>query len=271
MNQDLFRQIFRKQQNLETVPPNDVIAEWATKVICLLYPELSESCDASVEEMERHADSLRKELITILDATMACKDSDNAAIALNFFLQLPDIYKVLNTDADAILNGDPAAKSEFEVIRAYPGFFALCFYRIGHTLFKLDVPLIPRILTEYAHSKTGIDIHPGSVIGEYFHIDHGTGIVIGETTIIGNNVKMYQGVTLGALSVDKSMAYMKRHPTIEDHVILYSNATILGGETVVGHHSVIGGNVWLTHSVPPGSLVYHDAEVRVLEGKTLNS
>jgi len=271
MNHDLFREIFRKQQSLEAVPPNDIIAGWATKVIGLLYPELSDNIDSSVEEMERHADALRRELTIILNATKACKDCDNAAIAVKFFRQLPDIYQVLNTDVEAILNGDPAAKSEFEVIRAYPGFFALSFYRIGHALLKLDVPLIPRILTEYAHSKTGIDIHPGAVIGDYFHVDHGTGIVIGETTIIGNNVKIYQGVTLGALSVDKSMAYTKRHPTIEDHVIIYSNATILGGDTVVGHHSVIGGNVWLTYSVAPGSLVYHVPDVKIMQGKTLNS
>jgi serine O-acetyltransferase len=137
-------------------------------------------------------------------------------------------------------------------------------------LLKLQVPLLPRILTEHAHSKTGIDIHPGAEIGEYFMIDHGTGVVIGETTHIGKRVKIYQGVTLGALSVDKGMASRKRHPTIEDDVILYSNATILGGETVVGHHSIIGGNVWLTNSVPAGSLVFHNPEITVLEGKTLN-
>jgi serine O-acetyltransferase len=132
------------------------------------------------------------------------------------------------------------------------------------------VPLLPRILTEHAHSKTGIDIHPGAVIGEYFMIDHGTGVVIGETARIGKRVKIYQGVTLGAMSVDKQMASVKRHPTIEDDVILYSNATILGGETIVGHHSVIGGNVWLTKSVAPGSLVYHNPEITVVQGKTLN-
>jgi len=176
----------------------------------------------------------------------------------------------LNTDVDAIFAGDPAAKSEFEVIRAYPGFLAICFYRIAHLLLQLRVPLLPRILTEHAHSQTGIDIHPAARIGEYCMIDHGTGVVIGETSVIGDHVKIYQGVTLGALSVDKSMASVKRHPTIEDHVIIYSNATILGGDTIVGHHSVIGGNVWLTNSVAPGSMLYHNAEITMVEGKTLN-
>jgi serine O-acetyltransferase len=270
MNQNLFQQIYGKLQQLEAVPPNEEIAGWATKVIGLLYPELSDHIEKSVEEMETHADVLRHELTMLLNATKACRDCDNAAVAVKFFIQLPEIYRLLNTDIEAILHGDPAAKSEFEVIRAYPGFYALSFYRIAHALLQLEVPLIPRILTECAHSKTGIDIHPGAVIGEYFHVDHGTGIVIGETTVIGKHVKIYQGVTLGALSVDKSMANTKRHPTIEDHVILYSNATILGGETVVGHHSVIGGNVWLTSSVAPGSLVYHVPDVAVLEGRNLN-
>jgi serine O-acetyltransferase len=172
---------------------------------------------------------------------------------------------VLNTDIDAIVLGDPAAHTRFEVIRAYPGFFAISFYRIAHALLDLETPLLPRIITEYAHSQTGIDIHPAAEIGEHFFIDHGTGIVIGETCIIGNHVKLYQGVTLGALSVDKDMAFIKRHPTVEDHVIIYSGATILGGDTTIGHHSTIGGNVWLTKSVPPYSTVYHRASVEVVK------
>ncbi len=146
----------------------------------------------------------------------------------------------------------------------------MSFYRIAHALYQLNVPVVPRILTEQAHSKTGIDIHPAAQIGEYFCIDHGTGIVIGETTLIGKHVKIYQGVTLGALSVKKEMAFTKRHPTVEDMVVIYSGATILGGETVIGHHSIIGGNVWVTESVPPGSLVYHQPEITIVEGKYLN-
>ncbi len=210
-------------------------------------------------------------LVDMLNATTACYDCNNAAVAASFFEQVPQIYRLLNTDIKAIVEGDPAAHTAFEVIRAYPGFYALCFYRIAHALHLLKVPLLPRILTEQAHSKTGIDIHPAAQIGEYFFIDHGTGIVIGETTQIGNHVKLYQGVTLGALSVAKNMAFTKRHPTVEDHVVIYSGATILGGDTVVGHHSIIGGNVWLTKSVAPGSLVYHNPEVTVMEGKLLNN
>jgi serine O-acetyltransferase len=151
------------------------------------------------------------------------------------------------------------------VVRTYPGFFAISLYRLAHSLYLDDVPLIPRILTEYAHSKTGIDIHPAAEIGEYFYIDHGTGIVIGESCKIGAHVKLYQGVTLGALSVDKSMANTKRHPTVEDNVVIYSGATILGGETIIGQNSIIGGNVWLTKSLPPDSSVYHTPSHRILK------
>ena len=180
-------------------------------------------------------------------------------IALSFISKLPVLQKLLSDDVRAALNGDPAAKSPDEIIFAYPGLYAIMVYRIAHQLYLLDVPLIPRIMTEYAHSVTGIDIHPGATIGNYLFIDHGTGIVIGETTVIGNRVKIYQGVTLGALSIKKSNHKSelpgKRHPTIEDDVILYSNCTILGGETTIGTNSVIGGNVWVTESVPPESIV----------------
>jgi serine O-acetyltransferase len=166
-------------------------------------------------------------------------------------------------DAEAILASDPAARSLSEVIVAYPGFYATVIYRVSHCIWSLGVTILPRLFCEFAHSKTGIDIHPGAQIGKAFAIDHGTGIVIGESTVIGNNVKMYQGVTLGALNVLKESASTKRHPTIEDDVILYSGATILGGETVIGRGSIIGGNVWLTNSVPPNSVVYHKSEIKV--------
>ena len=269
MSKAFLQEIIDKEKSLEDVPQNDVISGWASRLICLLYPELSESRYNEVELLAAAYDKLKKELVIILNATKACCDCNNEKVAADFFADIPELYRVLNTDVDAILMGDPAAKTEFEVIRAYPGFLALSFYRIAHLLLILKVPLLPRILTEHAHSRTGIDIHPGAKIGKYCMIDHGTGVVIGETSIIGDHVKIYQGVTLGAMSVDKSMASVKRHPTIEDHVIIYSNATILGGDTVVGHHSVIGGNVWLTDSVPPGSLLYHNAEITMLEGKTL--
>jgi serine O-acetyltransferase len=161
------------------------------------------------------------------------------------------------------MSGDPAAESTDEVILAYPGFLAIAIYRFAHEFYSAHVPIFPRLLTEYAHEKTGIDIHPGAQIGLSFAIDHGTGIVIGESTIIGENVKIYQGVTLGALSVAKDMAKSKRHPTIENNVVIYAQSVILGGETVVGHHSVIGGNVWLTHSVAPYSIVYQEQKTIV--------
>jgi serine O-acetyltransferase len=180
-----------------------------------------------------------------------------------FFEKVPFIYDELQKDAAEILKFDPAAESIEEVLVAYPGFYATAVYRFSHQLWKQGVKLIPRLFSECAHSKTGIDIHPGAQIGESFFIDHGTGIVIGETSVIGNRVKIYQGVTLGALSVSKEVAKMKRHPTIEDDVVIYSGATILGGDTVIGHDSVIGGNVWLTHSLLPNSIVYHKSEVSI--------
>lgn len=271
MIKKLSQHIFNKQQALEDVPPNESIAQWASELICLLFPELSANDYGSVEEVNKAFQSLETRLTLMLNATKACCDCNNELIANRFFNGTPELYRILNTDVEAILNGDPAAKSEFEVIRAYPGFYALCFYRIAHQLLLLDVPLLPRILTEYAHSKTGIDIHPGARIGEHFYVDHGTGIVIGETAIIGNYVKLYQGVTLGALSVDKSMSLMKRHPTVEDNVIIYSNATVLGGDTVIGHNSIIGGNVWLTQSVPSGSFVYHNTNIIIEERKIKNN
>ena len=270
MYTNFFNQLLSKQQQKEIVPSNEVIAEWALNLIGLLYPELSISSYSSTTEIEDEYKRQETDLVNILNATRACKNCNNEEIARVFFKKVPDIYRVLNTDINSLHTGDPAARVEFEVIRAYPGFFALCFYRMAHELLKLEVPLLPRILTEYAHSKTGIDIHPGALIGDHFFIDHGTGIVIGETAEIGNHVKLYQGVTLGAMSVDKSMVFKKRHPTVQDHVIIYSGATILGGETIIGHHSVIGGNVWLTKSIPPGSLVYHNPEITVVEGKIVN-
>lgn len=179
------------------------------------------------------------------------------AICSSFFSSLPRIQKLLIKDVEAAYNGDPAAHSKEEIIFCYPGLLAVFVYRIAHELYKLQVPFIPRIMSEYAHSRSGIDINPGATIGEYFFIDHGTGVVIGETTIIGNNVKIYQGVTLGALSTRSGqlLRNVKRHPTIEDNVTIYSSASILGGETVIGKGSVIGGNAFITESVPAGSRV----------------
>jgi len=179
-----------------------------------------------------------------------------ALVVDEFFEELPKIRIVLGKDLEAAVRGDPAAKSADEVILSYPGFQAIALHRVAHFFWTRQVPIIPRMMSELVHSRTGIDIHPGAEIGESFFIDHGTGVVIGETTVIGKNVKLYQGVTLGALSVKKEEGSCKRHPTIEDDVTIYANATILGGETVIGCGSVIGGSVWITQSVPPQSKMY---------------
>ncbi len=178
-------------------------------------------------------------------------------VAAELLSALPDIRRRLRLDVEAAFMGDPAGKSHEEVILAYPGVEAIMVHRIAHELWNRDIPLIPRMMSEQVHGQTGIDIHPGASIGDYFFIDHATGVVIGETTVIGNSVKIYQGVTLGALSVKKEAADKKRHPTIEDNVTIYAGTTILGGKTVIGRNSVIGGNVWLTSSVPAGSTIYN--------------
>lgn len=262
--QQFYDEIYKKQLSTDVVPANEHIGQWAVELISLLFPAFSGAKAVSRDSIEEDFENSKCALSKILDATRACKKLDNTAKASLFFEGLPELYRILNTDIHAIFTGDPAARSEFEVVRAYPGFFAICLYRQANALYKLNVPIIPRILTEFAHSKTGIDIHPAAEIGEHLFIDHGTGLVIGETAVLGNHVKLYQGVTLGALSVDKNMAFTKRHPTVEDNVVIYSGATILGGQTVIGRNSVIGGNVWLTRSVPPGSKVYHKPAIEVI-------
>ncbi len=270
MNQAFLKLIYQKHQTTESVPLTKDIANWAIKVVRLLFPEQAKDFFRSIDEIEGEFWNLGNELKFILNTTDECKDCDNEEKSNRFIASIPEIFRLLNTDVQAIFDGDPSAKSEFEIIRAYPGFYAISFYRIANHLHNLKINLIPRILTEFAHSKTGIDIHPGAEIAESFFIDHGTGVVIGETTIIGKNVKIYQGVTLGALSVDKTMANTKRHPTVEDNVVIYSGATILGGETIIGANSIIGGNVWLTKSVPANSTVYHKPEIKVVENEMIN-
>jgi serine O-acetyltransferase len=200
----------------------------------------------------------------IRNVTQNNKDESFIKNLINEYVQeIIPLSKQVEKDAEALLFGDPAATDTVEVLLTYPGLFAITAYRLGHFFYNHQIPIIPRLICEIAHEKTGIDIHPGAIIGESFFIDHGTGVVIGETSVIGKNVKIYQGVTLGALSVEKNKAQTKRHPTIEDHCVIYSHATILGGETVIGEYSVIGGNVWMTKSVPSYSLVYHKSEVRL--------
>ena len=201
---------------------------------------------------------LKKQIELALSFKSKTKDSDKAKeITDKFVEELPNVHKLLIKDVHANFEGDPAAQSKEEIIFSYPGFYAIFVYRIANVLYKFGVPFVPRIMTEYAHGKTGIDINPGATIGEYFFIDHGTGIVIGETTVIGNHVKIYQGVTLGALSPRKgqSLAGVKRHPTVCDNVTIYSGATILGGDTVIGEGAVIGGNSFVTESIAPGCRV----------------
>lgn len=267
-NDDFFKHLYIKQKTVDAVPSNERIVGWAMHLLNLLYPERLTNQHYSLREIQNIFFQLEEELTSILNATKACSDCNNEQTSEQFFIQIPEIYRLLNTDVQAILEGDPAATSHFEIIRSYPGFLATSIYRIANALIRLEVPLIPRILTESAHSLTGIDIHPSATIGEYFYIDHGTGIVIGETTVIGNHVKLYQGVTLGGLSVDKEMAMTKRHPTIEDYVVIYAGATILGGNTVIGHHSTIGGNTWLTKTVQPHSLVFHKPKIKIIEAKS---
>lgn len=246
-----------------TLPIKAETRRFADEIIQCLFPSLSEETYFTPEEIRARLALLQRNVKAILRLLPHKSGRSADKASEEFFCRLPEIHRKLWLDAEAINLGDPAAESVEEVILAYPGFLAIAIYRIAHEFYLMGVPIFPRLLTEYAHELTGIDIHPGATIGTSFFIDHGTGIVVGETTLIGNNVKLYQGVTLGALSVDKSMAKTKRHPTIEDNVIIYAQAVILGGETVVGHDSIVGGNSWLTKSVPPYSFVYHETKVNV--------
>ena len=248
------------------IPIRSGSKDFINELLELLFPHFSVKRYFNAEEIESKIYLLRRNLQEILISLNNGMEKRAEEYSKIFFDAVPRIHNLLLKDAVAICEGDPAAASKDEVILAYPGFMAIAIYRFAHELYKLDVPLLPRIFTEYAHQISGIDIHPGATIGESFFIDHGTGIVIGEITIIGNNVKIYQGVTLGALSVAKDMAETKRHPTIEDDVIIYSNAVILGGKTVIGKGAVIGGNVWLTRSVPPNAVVFHTSEINFKEG-----
>jgi serine O-acetyltransferase len=243
------------------LPSKAEVEAFVDEVMALFFPQRAADVAAPEDEVRARLTLLRADLARVLCTVVA--DDRSAELAGQFSGLLPGIYEMLRADAGAIAAGDPAAESLEEVIAAYPGFIAIAVHRLAHGLHSLGVPLLPRLLAEVAHARTGVDIHPGAQVGRSFCIDHGTGIVIGETAVIGDEVKIYQGVTLGALSVAKSGAGQKRHPTIEDGVVIYANATVLGGRTTVGHDSVIGGNVWLTTSVPPRSYVHHTSDVRV--------
>lgn len=265
MSSQFAEEVFRiRQAHASIFPSRRRIYQFVDDLEELLFPHISSEAEYySPAEIDGQLAVLSRDLKRLIRPQQANMSRSVDEVTERFFAALPEIYRKIWLDARAIDAGDPAAKSLDEVISAYPGFFAIYTQRIAHELNRLGVPMLPRILTEYAHVRTGIDIHPGAQIGDSFCIDHGTGIVIGETTVIGNNVKIYQGVSLGALSVSKEMANSKRHPTVEDNVVIYSSAVILGGNTVVGHDSVIGGNVWLTESVPPHSVVYHKSDIKV--------
>jgi len=261
MRIELIKKLHDSHKAFVELPEIDFSYQFIDQVLGFMFPEHSRKRYKSVDELDKVYDSLKNNLFELLMISFD-KDKEHANKVLNgFWEQLPGIYEDIKRDAEAIYIGDPAAYSQSEVVLTYPGFYAIAVHRLAHVFYQFKVPYLPRILAEYAHRKTGIDIQPGASIGHNFCIDHGTGIVIGETAVIGNNVKLYQGVTLGALSVDKNLAQTKRHPTLEDNVVIYSNATILGGETVIGKGSIVGGNVWLIESIPVNSRVYHKEEV----------
>lgn len=243
-----------------SVPSRRAVSQFLDHIVSSMFPCLGENGDT----IPPAAAALQREMVELLSGfdSGSCQAEDCSQA---FFNGLQQVYDAVLLDAEAICAGDPAAGQIEEVIIAYPGFYAILVYRLAHWMHHLQIPVIPRMFTENAHRLTGIDIHPGARIGKSFCIDHGTGIVIGETTEIGNEVKIYQGVTLGASSVSKEKAGKKRHPTLEDKVIVYSGTTILGGNTRIGHHSIVGGNVWLTHSVAPYSLVINRSEVHLID------
>lgn len=261
MDSSFIKKLATAHQECTGCPSPEVVSRWFKDMLAVLFPDFSNQPLTTPKLVELELKRLRHQLYSIFYQNHVVESEQAETLADRFFDGLPAVHALLEGDVEAVFQGDPAAKSKSEVIRTYPGFFAIAAYRIAHALWTMGIRIFPRIITEHAHSVTGIDIHPGAQIGPSFCIDHGTGVVIGETTVIGTHVKIYQGVTLGALSVRKADAETKRHPTIEDRVVIYAGATILGGETVIGHGAVVGGNVWLTHSIAPGTKVYYKAKM----------
>lgn len=247
------------------VPSTNDTHAFIDRLVDFLFP-LRDRKERPLPETEQLWSSLKAEFHKIITPVCEHRDCCCNNLTEKFFAEIPLVFTGLMQDAEMYAECDPAAYCKEEIILCYPGFYAVAIYRITHVVHKLGIPILPRVITEYAHSRTGIDIHPGAEIGKRFYIDHGTGIVIGETTVIGDNVKIYQGVTLGATFVSKCLEGVRRHPTIEDNVIIYAGSTILGGDTVIGHDTTVGGNVWLTESVPPFSKVYHKPEI-IIKGK----
>ncbi|MGK0442617.1 MAG: serine O-acetyltransferase [Pseudohongiellaceae bacterium] len=263
--ESLSSKLYCRYQHASRLPHRDEVLLWVEELLAFLFPERLQQEFSDEAEFSRAYVQFQLDFECLLSVVFAAAGDERspATIREQFELELPAMIEVLQDDLVAIERGDPAAKSRLEIIATYPGFYAIALHRIAHLLESLEVPLLPRVLSEFASGRTGIELHPSAKIGRFFCIDHGGGVVVGETSVIGEHVKLYQGVTLGALSVDKSMADIKRHPTIEDRVVIYAGATILGGDTVVGADSIIGGNVWLTHSVPHCSRVYHQPEINI--------
>ncbi len=240
--------------------------EFVASCLALLFPQFAQDRTSADKRLLGISNSLDQ----ALDDLRQAYPNVAPGIGTKFVHALNDAYDLLVEDADAFYQNDPAAESIDEIILAYPGFYAIATHRLAHILYRLEIPLLPRLLGEHAHRRTGVDLHPGATIGRSFFLDHGTGVVIGETTVIGNGVKIYQGVTLGAHHVHKRLANTKRHPTIEDEVVIYAHATILGGDTRIGFQSVIGGNCWITESVPAHSVVSHRSTVRRSNDQTMH-
>lgn len=261
MDASFIQKLTQAHRDCAGCPSPEEVSVWFRDLLGVLFPDFTSRPFPNEKAVELELKRLRLKLCGFFTLNNAPASASAEALAERFFDALPLVHELLLQDVDAVFEGDPAAKSKSEVIRTYPGFYAIAAYRLAHVLWELGIRIFPRIITEHAHSITGIDIHPGATIGSSFCIDHGTGVVIGETTHIGAHVKVYQGVTLGALSVAKADAETKRHPTIEAHVVIYAGATILGGETTIGHHSIVGGNVWITRSLPPRTKVYYQARM----------
>lgn len=261
MENTFYNKILKSHHDCGQCASNAEIKFFFENLLGLLFPVYGEHKIIESEVLLKRFDEAKNQLKNII---FLCEEpnSSQEQCADDFFNAVPTIYDYIQEDLNALFMGDPAAKSKDEVVRTYPGFYAIAAYRIAHQLYRQNIEILPRAITEIAHTRTGIDIHPGATIGKSFCIDHGTGVVIGETTEIGDHVKVYQGVTLGALSVDKKDAEKKRHPSIESNVVIYAGATILGGETVIGSGSIIGGNVWLTKSIPPNTKVYYKAQLQ---------
>jgi serine O-acetyltransferase len=248
------------------VPSKELSQQFIDNLIHALFP-IRQNCAVDEGEIGIELDRSAVKLRELLHSIRRSLDRNPDELVEDFFARVPETFEQLAADADEITRLDPAASCVEEIILCYPGFYAITVYRMAHILYGLKIPVLPRVLAEYAHQLTGIDIHPGAQIASPIFIDHGTGIVIGETANIGKEVRIFQGVTLGALTVEKSMVNTKRHPTIEDYVVIYAGSTILGGDTVIGHHTVIGGNTWITESILPHSGVYRNHRVVVKDRK----